>query len=671
MSSKLYPRLAAVNIGKNKKLYIPYILSSVITIAMFYIMGSVDDNGGLKEMRGAEYLESMTLIGVIVIAVFSCIFLIYTNSYIIKQRKKEFGLYSVLGMEKKHIALIMLYETVYTFFICVIGGLLFGIIFDKLTYLMLCKLFSFEVRLGFHISLNGIFYTFITFGIIFLVNLVFNIIRIYRINPIELLHGGSVGEKEPKTKIISAILGIIFLAAGYAIAIVTKNPLNAINLFLVAVLCVIFGTFLLFMSGSIAFLKALKKNKSYYYSKKHFNSVSGMIYRMKQNAAGLSNICILSTMVLVTVSTTFSLYLGSEDSLKNRYPRDVMLNYYDYTYDEDGENPVFYSGRAEIVMKELENISKKEKIYIIDLRKSEFVSFRVGFDGSAINPNYSKSEEASYMFYFVTLKNYAELTGETIKLDDDEIIVFTSGDKLIGDSINILGKDYRVVKSMDSGSELHKIQYLTNTGGYILSNDNYIVVSDMSELMRISKAYPNGNAYDSLMYFDLSGTNEEKIQDVKVIRNYLDKSGIEFDLESKDESREDFYTLNGSFLFLGVFLGTLFLVVTVMIIYYKQITEGYSDRERFIIMQNVGMSRQEVKQTIHSQVLTVFFLPLITACIHLCFSFPIVSKLLSMFGLVNKTIFIISIAVTAAVFALIYMIVYLLTARTYYRIVSK
>lgn len=678
MNNTLYPRLAAVNIGKNKKLYVPYILSSVITIAMYYIMGSVHSNEGLNEMRGGYFLGTATAMGIIVIGVFSCIFLLYTNSFLMKQRKKEFGLYNVLGMEKKHIAGIMFFESVYTFLICTAGGLAFGILFDKLTYLLLCKLLQYEIKLGFHISMISILHTFIVFGVIMFLTLISNIVRVYKTNPIELLHGGNIGEKEPKTKAFSAILGAAFLAAGYTIAIVTENPINAIPLFLVAVLCVIFGTYLLFMSGSIAVLKILKKNKNYYYNKNHFNSVSGMIYRMKQNAAGLSNICILSTMVLVMVSTTFSLYLGTEDSLEKRYPQDLGI-YYECRRSGNQDEPEFDSEIAENIEKVVKETAEKENIKLINYHQSEHLAFKADFDGKTVNRDHFFGED-SYSFYFVTLENYTDLTGDNTVLRDNEVLVLTSGKKQIDDSFELYGRTYDVVRHLDADKSLTILQYITDTGGYILNNDNYIIVSDTDALKQIIlddySENPYSGSYASLIDFDLEGTPEEKIAVGEIFYsaisayNKTDPVGI-FSVVSKDENRADIYGLNGSFLFLGITLGLLFLIVTVMIIYYKQVSEGYSDRERFIIMQKVGMSRAEVKSTIHSQVLTVFFLPLITACVHLAFSFPIVSRLLLLFGLTNTAIFIISLVVTAAAFAVIYLIVYSLTARTYYKIVSK
>lgn len=669
MNKLLYPRLAAVNMGKQKKLYIPYIISAVFTIAMYYIMCAVKGNEGLGEMRGALFLPEAISMGLIVIGVFACIFLLYTNSFLIKQRKKEFGLYNVLGMEKKHIAAIMFFETIYAFLISLVGGLAFGMLFDKLTSLLLYRLLKFEIKLGFYISFSGILYTAILFGGIFLINLIYNIIKVYRTKPVELLHGGNVGEKEPKAKIIPSILGVLFLGAGYTIAIVTESPLNAIPLFMVAVLCVIFGTYLLFMTGSIAALKSLKKNKKYYYNKKHFNSVSGMLYRMKQNAAGLANICILSTMVLVMVSTTVSLYTGTEDALQERYPKDIAVDVHCSQFNDE-DQVEFHPEEGNEMDLALRKKLQESGIRYQDYRRYQYICIIASWGGTQFHPEYFYGDSTEVLYFF-SADSYKTLTGKNAVLRDGEVLVYSEGGTQIGDSLSVMNKTYKVAGHTDSFTEIP-------TFYNVVKGVHVIVVPDQTELQELFTLYTSARGqadiYHDVMDFNLTGTAEEKRAQGETLKHFVydamsDKGYFSFD--AREAQKAEYYEMNGSFLFLGIVLGLLFLIVTVMIIYYKQISEGYSDRERFLIMQKVGMSRAEVKGTIRSQVLTVFFLPLVTACIHLAFSYPIVSKLLRMFGLMNQTIFILSLAVTAAVFAVIYVIVYLLTARTYYKIVSQ
>ena len=666
MNNALYPKLAASNIAKHRKIYFPYIISSAVVCAMLYIMWAIHFDENICKLRGASYLTELINMGIIVIVIFSLIFLIYTNSFLMKQRTKELGLYNILGMEKRHICKIITFETLYSCVFGILAGIVSGIVFHKLVTLILFKIMKMDIQLGFFVSFKSILSSAAVLALIFGINLFFNIIKVYKTNPLDLMNSARTGEKEPKAKIISTALGVLFLGAGYIIAVTVNDPLDALTLFFIAVLCVIAGTYCLFISGSISLLKLLKKNKRYYYNKKHFTSVSGLLYRMKQNAVGLANICILSTMVLVMVSATVSLYAGAEDALKQRYPSDISIEYNGYENQEE-------------ISKKITNAvyeaSEENGFEILDFSDLKYLSFAAvlknGDTFETDNTSYSSTFSVQTLC-IVTADEYKSLSGENAVLKDNQVIVHSNGTQL-GDSFNLFGKRYDIVRKADEFKDISNYSA-------VLADIHYIVVADESVLNDIDEsqleAYEgNASEINHQITFNLNGTNEEKIQLSETITSSVEKAlegeSAHCIIESRSVNRNDFYELYGSLLFLGIVLGSLFLMVTVIIIYYKQISEGYGDRERYVIMQKVGMSDSEVKSSVRSQVLTVFFLPLVTACVHLSFAFPIISKLLMLLQLNNTKIFALGLAATAVIFAVIYTLVYSVTARTYYKIVRK
>lgn len=663
MSRLFLPKLAVANIRKNGKFYFPYLLTCVGTVAMFYIMCAITFDEGIKKMPGADSLSYILRLGCIVIGIFSVIFLFYTNSFLMKRRKKELGLYNILGMEKRHIAKIMFFETVIVALAGILGGILTGILFHKLILLCLFKLVNFSVPIGFSISFIGIIYSLGLFCSIFLLALLFNLMQIKLANPIELLRGGNVGEREPKTKWLLAIVGAGCLGAGYYIALTIESPLEAIIYFFLAVLLVIAGTYCLFTAGSIFVLKLIRKNKRYYYQAKHFTSVSGMLYRMKQNAVGLANICILSTMVLVMVSTTVSLYGGVEDALNYRYPSDVLVT---ARYTSESMN------RGSL-LSDIENTVKGQNRSITNAKDYRYLSFTAGRSGNefAFDTDNVYTYSSSSLI-FLTAEEYARLMGsEPADLADNEVLVYSSGEH-IDSSFKLQGQEYRIKEQLDSFP-------MVDDYSADFMNVHYVVVSGDDVMRKVYEAqksaygkYASSMAYE--LHFDIDGTDEQKKACAKALQNAVG-NGIKgnFDsifFESKQLSAGEFYAFYGGFLFLGIFLGLLFLMATVLIMYYKQISEGYDDKERFEIMQKVGMSRDEIKKTINSQILMVFFMPLVTACVHIAFAFKIITKLLAVMNLTNVPLFAWCTAATVLVFGAIYGIVYAMTAKVYYRIVS-
>ncbi len=662
MSKFFYAKLAMTNINKNRKTYIPYILTCISTIAMFYMMHFISGNPGLKKMSGGESLITTLNLGNYVIGIFSVIFLFYTNSFLIKRRKKEFGLFNILGMEKKHIIRIIVWETFFVTVISLFIGLMSGAVIGKLMFLLLNNILQFEVPLTYFVSIKSMGMTVALFIGIFILTLLNNLRQIHLAKPIELLRGGQVGEREPKTKWILVLIGVATLAYGYYIALVTESPLAALNKFFLAVLLVIVGTYALFTAGTIALLKLLRKNKGFYYQTKHFIGVSGMIYRMKQNAVGLANICILSTMVLVMLSTTVSLYIGMEDVLKTRYPKEI-----DVTANNLSKEA------SQSVEKMIKEEAEKYQVKLKDpvsYRSASFPAIRKG-NTFTTNEDTLKSFTDISMIELIPLDEFNQLEKQSVTLEDNEVLLYTLKGKPIKHSIIIAGKNFQIKQQLKD----LKISGDSSTNASAALTDSYFVV--VKDEDTIKSLYPaedlDAVKWKDLSYFygfNVEGNAKEEIALTKALTKKLNEASIDGLAEGREEARESFYSIYGGLFFLGLFLGTLFIMATVLIMYYKQISEGYDDKERFAIMQKVGLSKEEIKKSIKSQVLIVFFLPLVAAVIHIAFAFKVITKLLALLNLTNVGLFAICTAATILIFAMFYALVYSLTAREYYKIVS-
>lgn len=652
MNKFLYMKLAKNNIKKNLSGYIPYTLTCIGMIIMFYNMCylQIAKNIGYED----ESLRAILLYGAIVTGIFAFIFLSYTNRFLIKQRKKEFGLFNILGMEKRHISKVMSLETLLISVISLVIGILGGIAFSKLLALLLLKIINFEVSFGFEIPVPALLITIGVFSFTFIINLIYNILQVYLSKPIELLKGGNVGEKEPKTKWFSALIGIISLSIGYYLSLTIESPLSALSVFFIAVLLVISGTHYLFKAGSIVLLKFLRKKKKYYYKTNHFISVSGMIYRMKQNAAGLANICILSTAVILTLSTTISLYVGMEDILRNRYPRNITLSGDDISDDN---------------IKEIEDIINEQAAKANVTQKDSYSHRNMSFLTSQENGTFQiargYSNDNMALLVLLTLEDYNEIENTDLSLEEGEVYLYAANGGIPGDKIVLNDMELNIKESLES------FEYEGESAA-IIADSYYIVVDSLDTMEEIYRTLEGSEDVPERSYyygFDIDADSETQINLTTELRNVLKDSELNLLVENVEMERAGFFSTFGGLLFLGIFIGFLFIIATVLIIYYKQIAEGFDDKARFEIMQKVGMSHREIKKAIHSQVLTVFFLPLVTAVIHTSVAFHIVTKLLLLFGLTNTTLFIICTIVTIIIFILFYSIIYALTARTYYRIV--
>ena len=662
----LYPRLAATNLKKNRRFYLPYLLACIVIVALFCIMLTLASDPYLGQMQHGGSVSQVLGFGVLIMALFSAIILFYTNSTFTKQRKREFAIYNILGMEKRHISYVLFWESLYTAAMALFFGLVAAGVFSKLLQLVLVRLIGGEATFGLNISLMSIGYTAVFFGALFLL-LLLNTIRIIHLsNPVQLLRAGSEGEREPRSKWILALLGAVCLAAGYIISLRTNAALYAIQYFFPAVILVIIGTYLTFIALSIVVLKALRKNRRYYYKTSHFATVSGLIYRMSRNAAGLASICILSTMVLVTVSTTVSLYKGVDAYAAVRWPQDMTLT----LMTDTRTNTVPDVAPVLQVVDDAMTRSGLTQSNVHGYRTVRFSTLRSGdaldqFTGSGVD---------AYTVMVLDTEGYADLTGEQVTLAPGEALAWTDG-KPFGDTVTICGRAFRLRQldsfPLDSGSSIMGLHTL------------YLVVPDLDSVLDL-RAQQNacvsehGGTRSMLNYtyqFDLSGTDAEQLDALHALlsdpafASAAEAANVQYTTDMRADGYPTLRSMYGGFLFLGFFLGFVFLFATVLIIYYKQVSEGYDDRGRFRIMQQVGMTPKEVKATIRTQVLLMFFLPLVTAAIHIAFAFPLIKQIVFAFGLQNVHLFLLCTLGTFGVFALLYTFVYLLTARTYYRIV--
>ena len=630
---------------------------------MYYMVSSLSMNPNMMNMIGGDVMQQILSLGIYVITVFAVIFLFYTNSFLIKRRKREFGLFNILGMEKKHLSIVIALESMIVFLVSMVLGIGIGILLDKAFYLLIAKMLNASIALGFYISYQSIVNSIILFLIIFVLMYLFSLIQINLSNPIELLHGDQHGEKEPKTKWLLALIGLICLGTGYYMSVSIQDPVTAFAFFMVAVILVVIGTYMLFTAGSIVILKLLRKNKRYYYKTNHFISVSNMIYRMKQNAVGLGNICILSTMVLVMLSTTISLWVGMNDIIETRFPRDITVS----INSVDSNQALYTIDDMNYAIEQAGIQTEDELVY----RTLSVSAINKGNTYTFGNENASLQDISNVVvLYFITLDDYNRTEGTNVSLAPDEVLVFPSGKQFDHKTIDIASNTFKVKGILDSIKA--DSNYSAN-----LQNSMFVVVDSMDTLFMIDdlqkQAYGDNASYIHTSYdFNLSKSEEMSVKEATdaLIANYPGDTTYMM-VDTQEGNYEDLLSLYASFLFIGIFLSFLFIMATVLIMYYKQITEGYEDKKRFEIMQKVGLNKREVKKTINSQVLTVFFLPLVVAAIHIVFAFPMIEKMLRLLYLDNTNLYIMTTVICFGVFALVYVLIYFLTSKVYYGIVRN
>ncbi|MBR2037521.1 MAG: ABC transporter permease, partial [Lachnospiraceae bacterium] len=646
MRAGLYPKLAWDGIRKNKRFYLPYILTCIGMVMMFYIIHYLAAMPTLKDMPGGRTMEMVLGFGFWIVALFAVIFLFYTNSFLMRRRQKEFGLYNMLGMGKGHLSIVLFWENLILFVISMVAGLLGGILLSKMAELCLVTVLNGKIDYTLYINWEAFVDTWIIFVPVFAMIFIKSLIKIRKSSAVALLKSEIVGEKPPRANYLFGIAGIIILAAAYYIALKIENPLIAMAWFFIAVCLVIVGTYLLFISGSVMLCKLLQRNKRYYYQKNHFVSVSSMTYRMKRNGAGLASICILSTMVLVMMMGAGSLYFGKEDSLNTRYPTDINASVdflsegeeHLYSYDEER---AFLSRMDEVIEEygvEPKNVEQILSSTVTGMLKDG----KLILDRRFVNSADTETMDDVAQVILIPLSFYNRSFNAQETLGENEVIIQCVRRTYEDNTITLNDGTVWTVKK--------QITDVISSGDAAMSMipSVFIIADDIetafetfnAELGEISEEYM---CRLELSYaFDADISNKEKIKLGAAIEEAIrdmqisgDGDFYSYSVDCKEKERADYYGLFGGIFFLGIFLSIIFLAATVLIIYYKQVTEGYEDEARFGIMRKVGMTTKDIRQSINSQMLTVFFLPLITATLHVGFAFPMVQKLLIMFNLRN------------------------------------
>lgn len=667
MKTGLYSRLALNGIRKNKRLYIPYIITCSGMVMMFYIISFLSESEVIGTTFGASVMQLCLRLGCIVIGVFSLIFLFYTNSFLIRRRKKEFGLYNILGMGKWNIARVLTLESMMVAVISIFGGLFCGILFSKLAELLMVNILRIETDFNLHLSVGAVLWTMGLFSAVFLLILLNTLKQIRLSNPVELLHSENSGEKPPKSNWFLALAGIIIMALAYYIAISIDDPISALVWFMIAVVMVITATYLLFISGSVVFCKILKKKKNYYYKTNHFVSVSSMVFRMKRNGAGLASICILCTMVLVMVSSTVCLYMGAEDSLRKRCPRNIGIN---ITVDEfeDLHSKQVDSLKEAAYRTAAESGEKPENILSYNM-----VSFLAAINENRITASNLTDYADAHSVFILDIDDYNRMMDASETLNKGEALIYlTENYKFNESTVQLEGCEaLKIKKEVDT--------FIENRGSVIsMTGSMFLFVSDFQEtvapLMQLADAKGDRFVTLSAYYGYNLSCDDEKQKEIysQYSETYTsDNSAVNsITVDCSAEAKTEFYGLYGSLFFLGILLGTVFVFAAVLIIYYKQISEGYEDQSRFDIMQKVGMNKKEIRKSINSQVLTVFFLPLLTSAVHLGFAFPMIYKILKLFAITDLSFLILVTVSCFAVFGFCYIVVYKITSKAYYSIVS-
>lgn len=671
MKRGLYFRLAATGMSKNKKFYFPYIFTCFCMVMMYYIIQFLRISDDFRTMRGGESMQMILEMGTPVIAVFSWILLYYTNSFLIRRRQKEFGLYHILGMGKRELVKILIWENLMTAVISIAGGLLGGILFSKLAELAAVRIVGNHLGYKMTIEPKAIYYTVSLFLAIFAVILLRMLIFIFRTKPVDMLKSETAGEKPPKANWILAIVGLIILAGAYWIAVSIEEPMEAMLWFMVAVLMVIVATYLLFIAGSVAFCRLMQKKKNYYYKTRHFVSISSMVYRMKRNGAGLASICILSTMVLVMVSSTVCLYASIEGNLAKGYPQQFSVEMASGSSLEDKD-------REEKLKETVGQTINENKIKLKETKEYHILSTACVKTDEGIKFEHEniKSLDSLKMLYILTVADYNRLTGENLSLEKNELYVYLPDEAYEKDTFQVEGCGNWKNKGTPDN------QFICGDDVETLNSGVYLIVPDEDVMDQFEAAqravYGENASSEKLCYaFDTDLSEEGQVSLVSELQNNISTLQLQdeqfpmVNVNARAVSKSDYYALYGGLFFLGILLGSVFIFGMILIIYYKQITEGYEDQGRFSIMMKVGMTRKEVRQSINSQVMTVFFLPLAMAGMHTAFSFPIIRKILKMFAMNDEKLLILVMICCYLAFTVFYAAVYLLTSREYYKIVSR
>ena len=660
---RLTNKLAISNLIKNRKLYYPFALAVLLAVTISYLFYSLTFNPKMVEMRGGSSIQFTLQLGLIVVTLASAIIVLYANSFVMKNRSKELGIYGMLGLEKRHLIGMTFKELLIFGLVTVTAGIGIGALFDNLIFALLLKLSKMKVELVATFQWAVVLSILLVFGLIFLVIVFLNAIRIIRMDALQLSREKAKGEKKGRFLVFQTILGLLSLGSGYYLAQSVTNALLAISTFFLAVILVILGTYLLFNAGITVFLKMLKKNKKYYYKPNNLISVSNLIFRMKKNAVGLATIAILSTMVLVTMSAATSIYNGSENIKKLLYPHDMSIS---------GQNV-----EVEDLDQLLTQYAKEKNLTISTKDVLSYASFGLSSQDGTKLTTFAKGQNSvmpKTVFLVFDQKDYEKMTGQKLNLTNNEVGLFAKNDGLKGQKAFSLNNQNYTIKQEIQQDFLR--DHVANQYVLLISDYNYLVVSNLQDFL---DKYQDSAIYTQLYGgMDVTASKEEQLKltddfDAYVnnfSHNLKNENGMVYGANIASESTVEMNALFGGVLFIGIFLSIIFMVGTVLVIYYKQISEGYEDRERFVILQKVGLDQKQIKQTINKQVLTVFFLPLAFAFLHLAFAYHMLSLILKVVGVVDSAMMLSVTLSICGIFALVYVLIFMITSRSYRRIVQ-
>ena len=660
---RLTNKLAISNLIKNRKLYYPFALAVLLAVTISYLFYSLTFNPKMVEMRGGSSIQFTLQLGLIVVTLASAIIVLYANSFVMKNRSKELGIYGMLGLEKRHLIGMTFKELLIFGLVTVTAGIGIGALFDNLIFALLLKLSKMKVELVATFQWPVVLSILLVFGLIFLVIVFLNAIRIIRMDALQLSREKAKGEKKGRFLVFQTILGLLSLGSGYYLAQSVTNALLAISTFFLAVILVILGTYLLFNAGITVFLKMLKKNKKYYYKPNNLISVSNLIFRMKKNAVGLATIAILSTMVLVTMSAATSIYNGSENIKKLLYPHDMSIS---------GQNV-----EVEDLDQLLTQYAKEKNLTISTKDVLSYASFGLSSQDGTKLTAFEKGQNnvmPKTVFLVFDQKDYEKMTGQKLNLTNNEVGLFAKNDGLKGQKAFSLNNQNYTIKEAIQQDFLR--DHVANQYVLLISDYNYLVVSNLQDFL---DKYQDSAIYTQLYGgMDVTASKEEQLKlsddfDAYVnnfSHNLKNENGMVYGANIASESTVEMNALFGGVLFIGIFLSIIFMVGTVLVIYYKQISEGYEDRERFVILQKVGLDQKQIKQTINKQVLTVFFLPLAFAFLHLAFAYHMLSLILKVVGVVDSAMMLSVTLSICGIFALVYVLIFMITSRSYRKIVQ-
>lgn len=650
-----YFRLAVSNIKKNKPVYYPFFLTNVLSVMIFYVMASIQNQTIIATLPGSYIFVQFLKVGVVMTGMFAGVFLLYTNGLLIRQRKKELGLYTIFGLEKKHIAKVLILESLLLTTAGLVAGIVLGIVLGKLFFLVLLKLLHLDSGLTFQFLTEALMQTGICFIVIGVFILFYNLFSVVKAKPVELLYAAHKGDNYHSFVWVKAFLGIICIGGAYALIFTTPSPIDIIGRVFPIALLILLGTLFFFSSCSVVFLQALKKNDSYYYKSQNFISVSGLIYRLKQNAKGLSNICILSTVVMVIATTTLALYVGQKEMISFRFPMETKISVSDIA---DGQPtlPQLVHQTADQYDVTINREADYNVTYISGVYENNTISV---YQPDIYAPDITCG------VYLITWEDYNRIEKSAEPLETGEVLVFSSSRDLGVSEVNFDSLKYRVKNELSEFAIQNKSILSSETRYFFICPTQKDIDNILAEL---SPAENKFNQTYSMMFdvADTKGTDFNAVLQNQVVSNY---AGAKYE-NAESERQSDNYTYGG-FLFIGLLLSLLFMVFLTLVIYYKQITEGYSDRYNFEVMQKVGLDRNEISAIVHKEIRTMFFFPLFMAVIHLAVSLYAVAMLLSTLGLTNILVLLLCAISISLLFVFIYIVMYFSTARTYYRIVTS